>query len=190
MSRILSRLTGGGAGGIMADGDYLTLVRGTAMKSNFDLLELGCLGRNVLAGGDLVTGIDASATGDVDLLNWTPLLLDNSASQFSGFTDANSATLVIQFRFLLRVSNAAITITPKVRYGSTITTITTVATLATPAACSATASDFSGSNQYQTVTMTLPSGVQLYKPQITIAGTVAAGYQAWARAWFDMFVQS
>ena len=191
MSRQFKRWTGGGAGGNIQIGDPIEMDTFLQpAKDNFDLLALGTYGSNLLAGGDLVTGLDASASGDVDLLNWTPFVINNTSAQFSTFSDANGATFVVQIRYLLRVSNAAITVTPKVRYGANITSITTAATVSGTAACSATNTDFSGANQYQTVTVTLPSGVNLFKPQVTIGGTPATGYQVWARAWWDIYVSS
>lgn len=191
MSRVLKRLAGGGTGGAFVAGDHLYLTPHVQpLKDDLDLLMLTTLCRNVYGGGTDALGIDGSASGDVDLLNWTPFVLDNTANQVSTFSDANSATLVAQCRFLLRVSNAAINITPKILYGTTITAVTSVATISGTAACSAAAVDFSGSNQYQTVTFTIPSGVNIFKPQVTIAGTPASGYMVFARAYWDVYIQS
>lgn len=198
MSRVLTRLNGGGTAGVFAGGDRFTAERITPARMNatrdyLDLLGLGGIGnRNVLAGGDVASlGLDGSVSGDIDLLNWTPFVVDNTALQLSSFSDViGGATLVVQIRYLLRVSNAGLSLTPKILYGSTITTITTVATISGQTACVATATDFSGANQYQTVTVTLPSGVNIFKPQVTRGGTPAAGYQGFARAWWDCFIQS
>lgn len=172
-----------------SSGEDFFLDDANRIRDSLDKLALATLQRNIFAGGSSLTGIDASASGDVDLLDWAPLEIDNTSAQFSGFSDSNGAVLVARFRFLVRVSNGAITVTPKLRYGSTITTITTAATISGDAACSATDEDYSGTDQYQTVTVTLPSGKKLWKPQLTIGGVPAAGYQVWGRAWLDLFVQ-
>lgn len=191
MSRVLKRLAGGGTGGAFISGDLFKLTPHVQpLKDDLDLLLLTTLCRNVFGGGSDAIGLDGSASGDVDLLDWTPFVVDNTSNQISTFSDANGATLVAQCRFLLRVTNAGITITPKILYGSTITTVTTVATISGAAACSATAVDFSGASQYQTVSITLPAGVTIFKPQVTIGGTPAAGYEVFARAYWDVFIQS
>lgn len=190
MSRVWSRLAGSGAGGAFIANDPFNVTRANLTREDLDLLALASFRRNVFAGGSETEGIDAGATGDVDLLHFLPMEVDNTSGQLSTFSDANGGVLVARFRFLVRVSNAAISVTPKIRYGSTFSAMTTVATISGAAACSVTSSDYSGSNQYQTVDVTLPTGVKLFKPQLTIAGTVAAGYQVWGRAMFDLFVQT
>ena len=57
-------------------------------------------------------------------------------------------------------------------------------------ACAATSADFSGTNQYQTVSITEPSGVKLWKPQVTVAGTGGNPYTVWVRAVLDSYIQS
>lgn len=189
-TRVLRRVTGSGAGGGIVDPEYGTTAMLTAIKETIDLLMLGGLGPNIPAAGSLTDGILASATGDVDLLDCLPFRIDNTSGQFSNFADSNGASLIVQVRFWLRVSNAGISITPKMLYGATEGAITSVATLTTPVACSATNDDYSGANQKQTIAMALPSGANYFKPQITIAGTPADAYQAWAKARVDLYVAS
>jgi hypothetical protein len=89
------------------------------------------------------------------------------------------------------VSNIAISVTPKLFYSSSRASVAaggSVATLSGTAACSATSSDYSGSNQIQTVTLSLPTGLKYFRGALTIAGTPAANYQVWGRAWCDLFV--
>ncbi len=191
MSRVLKRLAGGGGGGAFVSGDLFKLTPHVQpLKDDLDLLMLTTLCRNVYGGGSEAVGLDGSATGDADVLNWTPFVVDNTNNQLSTFSDTNGATFVAQCRFLLRVTNVGITVTPKILYGTTITTVTTVATISGQATCSATNTDFSGTNQYQIVSVTLPTGVNLFKPVVTIGGTPAAGYMAFARAYWDIYVQS
>lgn len=151
--------------------------------------------RNVFAGGSLTEEIDGSNTGTFDLKPWLPIEIDNrNSSQISGFDNANGGTLVVQFRFLLRVTDANINITPRIVYASTIGGLAspTVATVSGAAACDDTDEDFAGSaDQYQTLALTLPANVlRIFKPQITIAGTPATGYGAIALAMMDIYVQS
>jgi hypothetical protein len=160
----------------------------TPLRDLTDLLATGAVQRNLFVGGSENIGIPAEATGDVTLYGFAPWSVDNTSSQISGFVNTNGGTLVVQVRFLVRVSNAAINVTPKIFYGSTMGSITTAATVSGTAACAATASDYSGTNQIQTVTLTLPAGLKYFKPALTIAGATAVGYQVWGRAYYDAYV--
>ncbi len=193
MSRALKRFHGSGSGGAWSDGDKFKMTTGfTPLRDDVDLLLASSLQKNLFVGGSEVNAIVAEATGDQPLIDFVPWLVDNSDSQISGFTDSppsgSAATLVVQVRFLVRVSNAAITVTPKIFYGSSMGAISTTATISGAAACSATAADYSGTNQIQTVTLTLPAGAKYFKAALTIGGTPASGYLAWARAYFDAYV--
>lgn len=186
---VYTRIGGSGSAGVYTTDDPFNLTQANRLRDGLDKLALAALQRNIWAGGTREAPIAVSADGDVDLLDPVPLVIDNTGGQWSSFSDANGAVLVAQFRFEVRVSDAAITVTPKLRYGATFTTITTVATISGAAACAATASDYSGTNQYQTVTVTLPSGVKLWKPQLTVAGTGGDPYSVWGRAFFDLYIQ-
>jgi hypothetical protein len=193
MSRTLKRFHGTGSGGAWIDGNYFkNTTHFTPLRDDVDLLLAASLHKNLFVGGSENVGIPAEATGDVTLYDWVPWLVDNTGSQLSGFTDSppsgSAATLVVQVRFLVRVSNAAINVTPKILYGPSMTSIPSTATISGTAACSATNSDYSGTNQIQTVTLTLPSGVNYFKAKLTVAGTAAAGYQVWGRAYADLYV--
>ena len=155
-----------------------------------DLLALGAIQRNLFIGGSEVNGIPATATGDVTLVEFVPWSVDNVSSQVSGFSNANGGTLTVQVRFMVRVSNAAINVTPKVWYGSSMSAISSAATLTGAVSCAATNEDYSGTNQVQIVTLTLPAGLKYFKAGLTIAGTPAADYQVWGRGYYDCFIQS
>lgn len=158
------------------------------LKDVTDLLALGVIQRNTYAGGGQGLPLSAEATGSVDLIPWIPIGIDNrNTSQISSFLTTNGGTLKVQFRFLVRVSDASINVTPR------IFNITSngAATISGAAACSATSDAYSGTNQQQTIALTLPSNVLNYfKPQITIAGSVAEGLKVWATAVFDLFVET
>lgn len=166
------------------------------LKDTLDVVLLSTLFRGKYMGGSKVAGLLVNADGDYDLPGWEPIPIDNLNAQISGFTDANGATLAAQVRYLLRVSNAAISATPKLRYGAAFGDIAvegsgTAATLSGTSACSTTTEDYSGhASQYQTATITLPSGVKLWKPQVTIAGTGGNPYTVWALALLDVYIQS
>lgn len=190
MSRVLKRLHGSGTDGAWVDGvDQFKLTPHIdPLRNDLDLLMLGVAERNKYLGGSHSEAIALESTGDKDLVNWFPWILDNSNTQISAFTDAHGGVLVAQIRFLLRVNNAAINLTPKIVYGTSISTMTTVATISGQAACAATSSAYTGSQQVQTVAFTLPTGVKWFKPMVTAAGTAAVGRQGWVVAIGDLYV--
>lgn len=191
MARVIKRIAGSGSGGAFAAGDLFKLTPHVQpIKDDLDLLMLGVMGRNMFCGGSDTLGIPAESTGDVNLEGWVPISVDNTSNQLSSFTDANGATLVVRMRYLVRVSNVGITVTPKIVYGTTIAGLSSVVTISGQAACFATSDLYTGTNQYQTVLITLPSGANLLKAVLTIGGTPAAGYQVWGKAVYDCFIQS
>lgn len=196
MARTYKRVTGTGSGGVIIEGETLEIIpHWQPMKHDLDMLALSTFFRGQFMGGSRLSGLAVEADGDYDLPGWVPIPHDNTAAQLSGFTDANGATRIFQARYLIRVSNAAISATPKIRYGAAFGDIAventgTVATISGALACSATAEDFSGTNSYQTVTITEPSGVKLWKPQLTIAGTGGNPYTVYALAVLDSYIQS
>lgn len=193
MSRQLRRIAGLGTGG-----DYLGTTPPTefAKKGNFyqpvkedvDLWLAGVIQRNIYAGGSTAFELDGSATGNFDLQPWVPILADNTNNQITAFTDANSAVLVVQMRFIVWVSNAAINVTPRIIRGATMATISTVVTISGQVACSDTTAALTGATQNQVVAITLPNAAHYFKPQITIAGTPAAGYTVKGLAVYDCYV--
>lgn len=191
MARVIKRIAGSGAGGAFTAGDLFKLTAHVQpLKDDIDLFLLGVLGRNLFAGGSDSLGIPGESPGDVNLESWLPISIDNTANQLSSFSDTNGGVLVCQMRFMVRVSNAGITVTPKVMYGTTISGLSSVATISGAAACLATASDYTGTDQYQTIAITLPSGANLLKPMLTIGGTPASGYQVWGKVLYDCYVSS
>lgn len=191
MSRVIKRIAGSGASGAFAAGDLFKLTAHVQpLKDDLDLFMLGVLARNMFAGGSDSLGIPAESSGDVNIENWLPISIDNTANQLSAFSDVNGGVLVCQMRFMVRVSNAGITVTPKVKYGTTISGLSSTATISGAAACLATANDYTGTDQYQTIAITLPSGANLLKPMLTVGGTPAAGYQVWGKVLYDCYVST
>lgn len=149
-------------------------------RENDRLFAFAGFSRNQYMGGSTATSIPGDTAGDFDLPHLSiPFVLDNSSSQISG-----ASGVVIQVRFFVRVSNAAITVTPRI-YNITAAG---VATTTGQAACSATNSDYSGTNQQQTLALTLATASNAYKAQLTIGGTPAGGYEVWGYAIFDCYV--
>lgn len=190
MARILSRLTGSGTGGEWVPGTVSPPADRakesnfmTPVKYNLELLTAGIIGMNRPAGGSEVE-LGGSVAGTYDLRPMMTIGVDNRNNQISGFSDSNGAIIVVQFRFYLWVSNSAITLTPAVYNTSTAA----AATIGTVSACSASSDDFTGSNQMQTVALTLYNGFSYYKPQVVLAGTPAPGYRFKAYAQFDAYV--
>jgi hypothetical protein len=170
------------------DNERFTLDDGNRVLDCVDKFALASLQTNVNAGGfDSLEGIDASATGDVKLREWKALYFDNTGAQWTG----TSATFVAQYRYRIRVSNVAFSFTPKIWYASTeagLISAPIAATISGAVACSATNDDYSGSNQLQTVSFTIPSGAKYWAAGGTIGGTPGAGYQAFVSALRDILI--
>jgi hypothetical protein len=169
------------------DNERFTLADGNRVLDCIDKFASAALQMNVYAGGSELVGIDASATGDVKLLEWQPLYFDNTSGQWSG----TAATFVAQYRYRIRVSNVAISFTPKIWYASTeaaLMSAPVAATISGEAACAATDADYLGADQLQTVSFTIPSGAKYWAAGGTIGGTPGAGYQVFARALRDILI--
>lgn len=88
-----------------------------------------------------------------------------------------------QARVEVRTSNPSISITPKIR------NITDSTDAGTGAACTATAADFSGTNQKQTIALTIPTGVKKYRLQYTL-GANGQLCETWAVGEIEIFTTS
>lgn len=189
MTSLWRRILGGSAwveGQFVEIDNFLEPVR-----INFDLIGKGVVQRNVWAGGDEIMGIPGDTAGDVKLYHWMPLFFDNTSDQF-GFSNSPAVSVAV-YTYFVRVSNAALTFTPKIWYAvdeETLITGPTVATISGQTACSATNADYSGTDQIQKVTVTMPSAARYWAAGGTIGGVPSAGYQAWARASRDIYISS
>jgi hypothetical protein len=185
MSRIWTRIFGGAT---IVEGNFIEIDNfEEPARNGLDMLALGVLQANVYAGGSDLAGIPADATGDVKLLEWKPLYFDNTSGQWTG----TAATLVAQYRYRIRVSNGAMTFTPKIWYAASESLLQSApvsATLSGQAACSATDADYLGTNQLQTVSFTIPSGAKYWAAGGTIGGT--PGGHVFASALRDIFIQT
>lgn len=90
-----------------------------------------------------------------DAINWVDIELDGT----------NMGGLTKQLRVEVRVANAATSVTPKLR------NVTDATDAGVGVACSATNADYSGTNQKQTITVTIASGVKKYRLQLTPSNT-------------------
>jgi len=150
------------------------------LKNDIDLLALGCFGRNQYGGGSEIVGFGVGVgTGQLQAYDSVEFEIDNTSNQISG-----SANVVIQVRVMVRVENAGISVTPRVFN----ITDSSVPTQSGAAACTATASDFSGTNQKQTISFTPASGKKRYIVQVAKS---ADTFQVWcARIAWDCFVNN
>lgn len=118
-------------------------------------------------GGSRITALPqvASAQDGIEFLD-----IELDGTNLSGFT--------IQARVEVRTFNAATSITPKIR------NVTDSTDAGTGVACTATNSDYSGSNQKQTITVTLAAAVKKYRLQATPSNTT---HPTWAIGYLEVF---
>lgn len=181
----LKRLAGSGAGGIWQDGDdFLLTPHAQPMLDNFDLWLAGTTRRDVFAGGGQHIDLDGNTSGLKDLFPFVPIGVDNRGTRITGFSDANGATLVHQFRFFIFVSNAALVVTPRLWD----ITAAAAATIADDLACSGVSESYAGVNQQQAITFSAPTALHYFRPQYLVAGTPAAGYRIRVTAFYDCYV--
>jgi hypothetical protein len=83
----------------------------------------------------------------------------------------------------VRTNNPAVSITPKIR------NVTDSSDAGVGAACTATAVDYSGTNQKQTIALTIPTGVKKYRLQFTL-GANAQVCETWATGEIVAFTTS
>ena len=160
------------------------------LKEQVELFMLGAWCRDLHVGGSRVIGVSVPATGDYDLVEWHPVIIDNVNDQLGGFTDGFGATLVVEFMYFIRVSDTGFTVTPKVAYGTDMSNLTTVATISGEAACSATSAAYTGTDQVQNVAFTLPAALKWFKPFFTVGGAPDNGSQAWVDVTHNRYIQS
>lgn len=181
----LKRLAGSGTLGAWQDGDdFLLTPHAQPLLDDLDLFLAAIPRRDVFAGGGQHIDLDGNTSGLKDLFPFVPIGVDNRGSRITGFSDANGATLIHQFRFFIFVSNAALVVTPRLY---DITAIG-AATIAGDLGCSGTTEDYSGANQQQAITFSSPTALHFFRPQYLVAGTPAAGYRIRVTAFYDCYV--
>jgi hypothetical protein len=105
-------------------------------------------------GGSRQTAVPQVASAQ-DAVDWIDVEIDGT----------NLAGLTVQARIEVRVINAATSVTPKIRNGTDSTDA------GTGVACTATNANYGGTNQKQTITLTLASGVKKYRLMLTPSNT-------------------
>jgi hypothetical protein len=108
--------------------------------------------------GDLYS--KEAGLGPNDVLNHLDVELDGT----------NQAGMTFQARVEVRTSGSGFAITPKIR------NVTDSVDAGTGSSCTATAQDYSGTNQKQTIALTIASGVKKYRLQYTLG---ALGGSTW-----------
>lgn len=162
----ITTIAGSGAAGVYVAGDPFGYQTANQVRNNFILLARGIIGRDQYWGGDDTVGIISDEVFDA-LNQGSGFEIDNTNNQLSGSSGA-----VTQVRCRLRVGNSSISITPSVYNVTDAVTVTSTG----GAACSATNTDFSGSNQEQTLAFTPASGKKRYRLQGTPS---ASTYPSW-----------
>lgn len=104
---------------------------------------------------DLLTGkwrSKSAGLGPTDVVDYMDVEIDGT----------NQTGITYQARVQVRTDRANVSITPRV-YNVTDSTVAGTGT-----ACSASAGDFSGTNQKQTIALTIASGVKTYRLQFSL----------------------
>lgn len=90
----------------------------------------------------------------------------------------NQSGITYQARVEVRTDQTAVSITPKIR------NVTDSTDAGTGSACTATAQDYSGTNQKQTIALTIASGIKKYRLQYSVSGLPV---QTWATGEIESF---
>lgn len=126
----------------------------TANKIKGNIIALASGRLTHYLGGDRLRAVPNVASAQ-DAINYIDIELDGT--QLAGFT--------IQLRVEVRTANAGTSVTPKLR------NVTDSTDAGTGVACSATNTDYTGTSQKQTITVTLAAGVKKYRLQLTPSNT-------------------
>ncbi len=128
-----------------------------------NLIALASARRTHYLGGSRNTAVPLVASAQ-DAVEYIDIELDGT----------NLAGLTVQARVEVRTLNGGTSVTPKVR------NVTDSTDAGTGVACTATDADYSGTNQKQTIAVTLAAGVKKYRlmltPGNTSAGVLGIGY--------------
>jgi len=143
------------------------------VRNNMDLLASGQLVRNQYVGGSHHIGIVQDTVCDV--INAVDFAIDNTSTQWSG-----TSGITVQIKVRLRATGST-TVTPRIYNVTTAA----AATISGASAASGTATDYSGTGQQQTLVLTLASGLNEYRLQITPSNDDDPVY---AIGWLEMYV--
>lgn len=157
-----------------AGGEFFQSTEANNLRQALYMAANGPFCRSVPIGGSKTTGL--RALGVIDAVDAIEFTVDNTTSYVSG-----SSGLTVPINVLVRVENAALSVTPRIYNLTTAAAATTSGS----AACAATADDYSGTNQRQTLLLTLQSGVNVYKLQFTAS---SLSYQFWGIGWRSLYI--
>jgi len=121
-----------------------------ANKIKNNVIALASMREQKNLGGSRLTSIPLAAVA-TDAVDYIDVEIDGT--QLAGLT--------IQARIEVRTTNAGTSVTPKVR------NVTDATDAGTGVASTATAADYSGTNQKQTIALTIASGIKKYRLQLT-----------------------
>ena len=169
-------LEGNGTGGLWIGDktEYFTATRVNQLRQALYLFGAGTCHRSVPIGGSRTRGL--RYLGAIDAVDAVLFEIDNT-NNYVG----SSTAVTIPITVWVRVEDAALAVTPRIYNVTTAA----VATTSGATACTATAEDYSGSGQRQTLLLTLPTGVNTFKLQFVSTG---AAYQFWGQGWRSLYL--
>lgn len=134
----------------------------------------GTYHRSVPIGGSRTRGL--RYLGVIDAVDAVLFEIDNTSNYVGG-----SSGVLVPITVWVRVESAAIAVTPRIYNVTTAG----VATASGAVACTGTLEDYTGSGQRQTLLLTLPTGVNVFKLQFVATG---AGFQFWGQGWRSLYL--
>lgn len=136
---------------IVTKGDLgLGNVENTALSTWIGRVALRVAGLSHALGGSRVISVPQVAAAQ-DAIDWRDVELDGTVT----------TGLTVQARVEVRTSDAGTSVTPKIR------NVTDSTDAGVGSACSATATDYSGTASKQTIAVTLAAGLKTYRLQLT-----------------------
>ena len=154
--------------------EYFSATKVNHLRQALYLFAAGTFYRSVPIGGSRSCGLRYS--GVIDAVDAVEFEIDNTANGVS-----DSVGVQIPITVLARVEHISIAVTPRI-YN---VTLGAVATTTGGTACAATAEDYSGTDQRQTLLLTLQTGVNVYKLQFTATDST---YQFWGQGWRSLYI--
>lgn len=169
-------LEGLGTGGIWVGDqtEYFSATIVNQLRRALYLFAAGSFYRSVPIGGSKTRGLRYA--GVIDAIDAVEFEIDNSSNAVS-----TSDGVTVPITVLVRVESASIAVTPRI-YNITQAAS---ATVSGAAACNATAEDYSGTDQRQTLLLTLQTGINRYKLQFTATDST---YQFWGQGWRSLYI--
>lgn len=158
-------ITGTGAGSSFQLNDRWGFQTAEKVRQNF----LALVGARAVypLGGSRNSALQHNAV--IDAFDYLDIELDST----------NLGGLTVRARVEVRVENSGLSVTPQI-YNFTDSSVA-----GTGSACTATTADYSGSNQKQTIMVTLAAGVKKYRLRLTPTNNT---YRLWAIGYLEIFL--